>query len=59
LKVAVTTAEMFCGYETFYAQMDKSGRITITQLTLKLLQSRNREKQSLTGAVMEIRLEPA
>jgi hypothetical protein len=34
-------------------------RITITELTLKLLQDRTREKQSLTGAVMEACLEPA
>jgi hypothetical protein len=59
LKVTVTAANIFGGYETFYAQMDKSGRITITQLTLKLLQNRNRDQQSLTGAVMEVRLEPA
>lgn len=59
LKVTVTVATIFCGYETFYARMDKSGRITITELTLKLLQSRTHEKQSLTGAVMEVRLEPS
>lgn len=59
LKVTITAANIFGGYETFYAQMDKSGRITITQLTLKLLQNRNRDQQSLTGAVMEVRLEPA
>jgi bifunctional DNA-binding transcriptional regulator/antitoxin component of YhaV-PrlF toxin-antitoxin module len=58
LKVTVTVANI-CGYETFYARMDKSGRITITELTLKLLQSRTHEKQSLTGAVMEVRLEPS
>jgi hypothetical protein len=39
--------------------MDKSGRITIPKLTLKLLQDRTREKQSLTGAVMEVHLEQA
>ena len=45
--------------ETFYARMDKSGRITIPKLTLKLLQDRTHEKQSLTGAVMAVTLEPA
>ena len=59
LKVTVTAANIFGGWETFYARMDKSGRITIPKLTLKLLQDRTREKQSLTGAVMEVRLEPA
>jgi hypothetical protein len=38
--------------------MDTSGRITIPKLTLKLLQSKAYEKQSLTGAIMEVRLEP-
>jgi len=58
LKVTVTAANVFGGYETYYAKMDKSGRITIPELMLKLLQDRTRE-QSLTGAVMEVRLEPA
>jgi hypothetical protein len=58
LKVTVTAVTIFCGYETYYARMDKSGRITIPELMLKLLQDRTREKQSLTGAVMEVRLEP-
>jgi bifunctional DNA-binding transcriptional regulator/antitoxin component of YhaV-PrlF toxin-antitoxin module len=59
LKVTVTATSVFGGWETFYARMDKSGRITIPELMLKLLQDRTREKQSLTGAVMEVRLEPA
>jgi len=29
LKVTVTAASVFAGWETFYARMDKSGRITI------------------------------
>jgi bifunctional DNA-binding transcriptional regulator/antitoxin component of YhaV-PrlF toxin-antitoxin module len=59
LKVTLTAANIFGAWETFYARMDKSGRITIPKLTLKLLQSMAYEEQSLTGAVMEVRLEPA
>lgn len=59
MKVTVTAANIFGGWETFYARMNKSGRITIPELMLKLLQDRTREKQSLTGAVMEVCLEPA
>jgi len=44
LKVTVTAASVFAGWETFYARMDKSGRITIPELMLKLLQDRTREK---------------
>jgi hypothetical protein len=44
--------------ENFYAKMDKSGRITIPKLTLKLLGSL-RPEVSLTGAVMLVQLEPA
>jgi DNA-binding transcriptional regulator/RsmH inhibitor MraZ len=59
LKVTVNALNVWSGWETFYARMDKSGRIAIPELMLKLLQDRTREKQSLTGAVMEVRLEPA
>lgn len=59
LKVSVHAVDVFSGWEIFYARMCRDGRITIPKLTLKLLQDRIREKQSLTGAVMEVRLEPA
>lgn len=59
LKVTLTATNVFGAWEIFYARMDKSGRITIPKLTLELLQSKTHEKQSLTGAVMEVRLEPA
>jgi len=58
LKVSVRALNVF-GWETFYARMDKSGRITIPKLTLSLLQSRARDRQSLTGVVMEVDIEPA
>ena len=59
LKVTVTAVNVFGGWETFYCRMDKSGRITIPKLALKQLQSGRRDLQSLTGAVMEVRVEPA
>jgi len=59
LKVWVTAENLYVEYETFFARMDKSGRITINRLTLNLLQSHLRENQCLTGAVMKVRLEPA
>jgi bifunctional DNA-binding transcriptional regulator/antitoxin component of YhaV-PrlF toxin-antitoxin module len=57
LKVSVTAQSLY-GWENFYARMDKSGRITIPKLTLKLLRSRA-DKQNLIGAVMEVKIEPA
>ena len=59
LKVSVTAINEFGGLETFYARMDKSGRITIPKLTLKQVQNRRRDMESLVGAVFEVRLEPA
>ena len=58
LKVSGIIVNFFGGWETFYARMDKSGRITITKLILKQLGS-NRPDISLTGMVMLVRLEPA
>ena len=58
LRVSVTAVNFFSGWETFYAKMDKSGRITIPKLALRELGIR-RPDVSLTGAVMMVRLEPA
>jgi len=58
LKVSVTAVNVFGGWETFYARMDKSGRITIPKLTLRQLGSR-RPDVNLTGAIMMLRLEPS
>ena len=59
LKVTVTAIKVFGGWETFYGRMDKSGRLTIPRLTLQLVLERMRGDPSLTGAVIEVRLEPA
>jgi bifunctional DNA-binding transcriptional regulator/antitoxin component of YhaV-PrlF toxin-antitoxin module len=58
LKVYVTVENSYINYETFYARMDKSGRITINRLTLNLLERHFQESERLTGAVMNVRLEP-
>jgi len=59
LKVTVNALGHFGGYETFYAQMDGSGRINIPKLTLALLRKSITEKPDLTGEVLQVRLEPA
>jgi DNA-binding transcriptional regulator/RsmH inhibitor MraZ len=56
LKVSVTAINVWSGWQSFYAQMDKSGRVTIPKLTRELL--RDKEK-SLTGCIMEVMVEPA
>jgi bifunctional DNA-binding transcriptional regulator/antitoxin component of YhaV-PrlF toxin-antitoxin module len=58
LKVSVTALNLFSGWETFYAAMDKSGRITIPKLVLKQLGSL-RQDISLVGSVFKVWLEPA
>ncbi|MBN1245745.1 hypothetical protein JXA31_09160 [Candidatus Bathyarchaeota archaeon] len=57
LRVMVCPVDVRMSWETFYGRMDKSGRITIPKLTLSLLQNRARQ-QTLTGAAMEVTLEP-
>ena len=59
LKATVTAANVFSGWETFYGRMDKSGRLSIPKIVLKQLQSQRRNNKSLTGAIMEVKLEPA
>ena len=58
LKVGVTVANMFCGWESFFARMDKSGRITIPKFTLKQL-GNSRPNMNLKGVVFKVLLEPA
>jgi bifunctional DNA-binding transcriptional regulator/antitoxin component of YhaV-PrlF toxin-antitoxin module len=55
LRVVVHPVNLHLGYEDFYGRIDKSGRITVPKLTLKMLEEEN---QSLTGAVMEVTIEP-
>jgi len=57
LKVAVWAGVI--SWKTFYACMDKSGRITVPALTRKFLETTKHDKQSLTGEILEIQLQPA
>jgi bifunctional DNA-binding transcriptional regulator/antitoxin component of YhaV-PrlF toxin-antitoxin module len=59
LRVIICPVGAHLDYEDFYARMDKSGRITIPKLTLNLLQNKACDGQSLTGAVLEVNIEPA
>jgi len=55
LKVTVNAVNVWGSGQTFYAQMNKSGRITVQKLQRELLRGK---EQSLTGYVMEVVLEP-
>jgi bifunctional DNA-binding transcriptional regulator/antitoxin component of YhaV-PrlF toxin-antitoxin module len=56
LKVTVNAVNVWGSGQTFYAQMNKSGRITVPKLQLELLRG---EEQDLVGCVMDVVLEPA
>jgi bifunctional DNA-binding transcriptional regulator/antitoxin component of YhaV-PrlF toxin-antitoxin module len=55
LKVSVHAVDVWSGWETFYARVDKSGRITVPKLQRELLKGR---EQGLVGYVMDVTLEP-
>ena len=58
LKVTVKPSESFES-ESFYARMSGDGRITVPWLALVLLQKRANAGKSLTGYVLEVKIEPA
>lgn len=58
LRVVVHPVNLHSGYEGFYGRIDKSGRITVPKLTLKLLEEEIADNQDLTGTIMEITIEP-
>ncbi len=58
LRVAVGVLNARVEWEKFYANMDKSGRITIPKLTLNLMQDALSEP-SLVGLILEVNIEPA
>jgi hypothetical protein len=45
--------------EGFYAKMGRDGRITVPWLVLDLLRKQIEEGGSLTGQVLEVKIEPA
>jgi hypothetical protein len=56
LKVEVKPGGPFGNEETFYAKMNRDGRITIPKLTLELLT--NEDEESLVGSIFKMELEP-
>ena len=60
LKVSLKATGYFgSSRESFYSRMDKSGRVTVPLLILALLRNSIRENPDLTGAVMDVNVEPA
>ena len=59
LRVVVHPLNLHVGWEEFYGRIDKSGRITVPKLTLKMLKDETQSKPNLTGTIIEVTLEPA
>lgn len=59
LRVTVHPVDVRFWSEEFYGRMDKSGRVTVPKLVLKLLEKEFEEARSLTGAVLDVTIEPA
>ena len=59
LKVAVWARGMVGGWETYYARMDKSGRITVPKVVQNELLESAFGLQSLIGTTMHVKLAPA
>jgi hypothetical protein len=57
LKVSVSPKRNWGLYKSFYAKMDKQGRIHIPKLTLALMA--NKENPNLEGYIFDVILEPA
>jgi hypothetical protein len=58
LKVSIWAIGAIGSWETFYARMDTSGRITIPKLTQNEFLRTAGSLQSLYGATVHVRLEP-
>lgn len=59
LKITVRADVAFSDEESFYAKMNRDGRITLPKLTLDLLQDEGDEEQRLVGYILKVSLEPA
>ena len=59
LKVTVKVSGAYGNEESFYAKMNRDGRITLPKLTLDLLQDEEEGEQGLVGSILEVDLEPA
>lgn len=56
LKVTVKAFGSFKGYQNFFAQMTKDGRITIPEISIELLKPETEDR--LEHFIMEVILEP-
>lgn len=59
LKVTVHALHLWGPWQTFYARMHESGRITVPKLVRSQLTDREDERKHVIGAVLEVRIEPA
>jgi bifunctional DNA-binding transcriptional regulator/antitoxin component of YhaV-PrlF toxin-antitoxin module len=59
LKVSVWARGAMGGWETFYACMDKSGRLTVPKLIQNELLKTAPDSRSIVGTVVHVRLAPA
>lgn len=57
LKVTLKAVGAFKGYQSFFAQMTKEGRITVPEIPLELLKPDTED--SLKQYIMEVTIEPA
>jgi hypothetical protein len=57
LKVSVSPKNLWSGPQSYYAKMDKQGRILVPKLTLALMVTK--EHPNLEGYVFDVWLEPA
>ena len=58
LRILVTVESVYGG-EEFYGRVDKSGRISVPKLTLKLLGRQVDKPRVAPGMVIEVKLKPA
>jgi hypothetical protein len=56
LKVSLSVVGLFMGWESFYAQMRKDGRITVPKIQRALL--KDKRTQTLEHHIIEVTLEP-
>lgn len=55
LSVGIASPDIGCGWQHFYAKMNKSGYILIPKTAIKRLQEEN---ENLAGNIFEVTLEP-
>ena len=59
LKVTVHATHLWGSWQSFYARIDTSGRITVPKLVCDELIDSEDEQRRLIGAVLQVKIEPA